>query len=135
MADTRNKVVLVVDDDKPTLSLVSMLLSGAGYRAETVISGPAAISAVSRVVPDLILLDILMPRMDGYATARELRKMLGDELPIVALTGRAERNRRLAVEAGFTGWIEKPFDVSSFLSVVRSHLEGKGPGFPEAEAG
>ena len=133
MAGTKNKVVLVVDDDKPTLSLVSMLLSGAGYQAETVVSGPAAISAVSRRVPDLVLLDILMPRMDGYATARELRKMLGNELPIVALTGRAERNRRQAVEAGFTGWIEKPFDVSSFLSIVRRHLEGKGPGFSEGE--
>lgn len=124
MAATQNTVVLVVDDDRPTLALVSMLLSSAGYRAETVTSADAALSAIARRVPDLVLLDILMPRMDGYAAAREIRRLIGNDIPIVALTGRAEKNRGMAAEAGFNGWIEKPFDVPTFLSKVKQFLEG-----------
>ncbi len=116
------KSVLVVDDDALTLSLVATLLESQGHRVESVRDGVSALNAVQHRRPDLVLVDIALPRMDGYTLTKKLRDQLGPDIPIVGLTGRPGRNPEAERAAGFSGWIEKPFEVSALLETVSKHL-------------
>jgi CheY-like chemotaxis protein len=119
------KTILVVDDDRPTLSLVASLLKTLGHEVETAVSGKAALEAIERKTPDLVLLDISLPYMDGYDVAMMLRERLGRSLPIVALTGRPGRDARRAAEAGFAAWLEKPFDVPELVKAINGQLKAR----------
>ncbi len=119
-------IVLVVDDDKMTLSLMTEILGEAGYSVQTVSGGRQALEFVSRRVPDVILLDLAMPRMDGYVLARELRQRVSNKLLILALTGRPSSDWPRAEKAGFDGWIQKPFEVADLLSSLGRYVERAG---------
>lgn len=123
MAQGSNGVVLVVDDDKMTLSLMTEILGDAGYGVETVSGGLQALEVVGRRVPDAILLDLAMPRMDGYVLVRELRQRVNEKLLILALTGRPSSDWPRAEKAGFDGWIQKPFEVADLLSALGRYIE------------
>ncbi|HEX9014771.1 MAG TPA: response regulator [Chloroflexota bacterium] len=110
------ELVLVVDDDKLTLSLMTEILGEAGYQVETASGGRQAMEQVNRRVPDVVLLDLAMPRMDGYSLAQELRRQVSKKLLILALTGRPSSDWPRAEKAGFDGWIQKPFEVSELLA-------------------
>jgi len=119
--DRARKTVLVVDDEAPILSLVAGILRDRGCEVRTTSSGKAALKIAEESAPDLVLLDVVMPRTDTSKLARELRARIGRETPIVFLTA-LPKDEKLLAEVGARDWIEKPFDVLKFADVVEQHL-------------
>jgi CheY-like chemotaxis protein len=112
----RHDVVLVVDDDTSILDTVSAILSGEGFAVVSAASGQEALDVMSREQPVVILLDMRMPVMDGWAVARALRAQ-GSSVPIIVMTA-AESARRWADEVGAEGYLAKPFGLDELLSTV-----------------
>jgi CheY-like chemotaxis protein len=112
------KTILVVDDDAGVRASLGVILEDFGYRALSAGDGREAIERLADGPPALILLDLMMPRMDGYAFAEELdRRGLRPEVPILVLTadGRAEEKAR---RVGAEGYLAKPFDLDELLEKV-----------------
>ena len=110
--------ILVVDDDEAILDIVSDVLRLEGYPVETALDGEAALEAVERNRPLLVLLDMRMPRLDGWGFARALRER-GIRLPILVMTA-ARDAAGWADEIGAQGYLAKPFDVAQLVEAVRS---------------
>jgi len=108
--------VLVVDDDEVILAAVSGILGQEGYRVETATNGSEALEAIERSHPDLVLLDMRMPVLDGWALARVLRERDID-LRIVVMTA-AQDARRWADEIGANAYLAKPFDLDDLIAIV-----------------
>ena len=117
--DGGHGTVLVVDDDTSILDTVSAILSGEGYDVMSAASGEEALEAVARKHPLLILLDMRMPVMDGWAVARALRGQ-GISVPIVVMTA-AESAKRWADEVGAEGYLAKPFGLDELLTTVERY--------------
>jgi CheY-like chemotaxis protein len=115
--------VLVVDDDTSILDTVTSILSGEGYDVVSAASGQEALDAVALKQPLLILLDMRMPIMDGWAVARALRAQ-GNSVPIIVMTA-AESAKRWADEVGAEGYLAKPFGLDELLTIVERF---RGPG-------
>jgi CheY-like chemotaxis protein len=116
-------LVLVVEDNEINMELVRDVLGAKGYRTLEATSGEAALEVVQNQAPDLILLDIQLPGMDGYTTLQRLRAMpAAAETPVVALTAQAmEGDRESFLAAGFDGYISKPIDVPEFVRAVAGY--------------
>jgi two-component system response regulator MprA len=108
--------VLVVDDDTSILDTVSAILTGEGYEVVSAASGQEALDAVAKKHPAVILLDMRMPIMDGWAVARALRGQ-GINVPIVVMTA-ADSAKRWADEVGADGYLAKPFGLDELLAAV-----------------
>jgi DNA-binding response OmpR family regulator len=119
------KKVLLVDDSPTVLQLERAFLGEGTYELLSAGNGGDAIAAATAHRPDLILLDIMMPGLDGIAVLRELRKRVETSAtPIVMVTTKSdEKNMTAALESGCTGYITKPFTRSELLEVVRDNLE------------
>ena len=118
------KTILVIEDNEQNLYLVTFILEKSGYRVIPARNGQEAIKLACQVRPALILLDIQLPLMDGYAVARELRKnpALAD-IPIVAVTSYAMTgDREQALAAGCPGHIEKPINPETFIKDIEGYL-------------
>ncbi len=122
--DGHQSTVLVVDDDTSILDTVSSILSGEGYDVVSAATGQEALAAVARKQPLLILLDMRMPVMDGWAVARALREQ-GINVPIVVMTA-AESAERWADEVGAEGYLAKPFGLDELLATVERFRKGGG---------
>lgn len=109
--------ILVVDDDEAILDVVADVLRFEGYPVETAIDGVVALEVVERDTPALVLLDMRMPRLDGWGFARTLRER-GIELPILVMTA-ARDAAGWAEEIGAQGYLAKPFDIDELLDAVR----------------
>ncbi|MGH3079392.1 MAG: response regulator [Gaiellaceae bacterium] len=119
-------LVLVVDDDERNLRLARDVLRAAGLRTLEAATGRAAIALATAERPDVILLDLRLPDLDGAAVARELR---GDprtaEIPVVALSAlQARGDEDWLLAAGFAGYLAKPIDVGDFPGQVRGYCTG-----------
>ena len=114
------KRILIIEDNEQNLYLTVFILEKAGHEVVAARSGPEGIAAARQVRPDLIVLDIKMPGMDGYTIARELRKNMElREVPIVAVTSYAMvGDREKALESGCSGYIEKPINPATFLDEI-----------------
>jgi putative two-component system response regulator len=125
--DWRPGSILVVDDEPANRSLVKSILTPLGYQIEEAADGEEALAKISRQAPDLVLLDVQMPKRDGYSVCRELK---GDSrtrlIPIVMLTalGRLE-DKIKGIELGVDDFLTKPFDISELTTRVRSLLSLK----------
>jgi DNA-binding response OmpR family regulator len=113
--------VLVVEDDPDLVDLLGVILRDAGYRVFTATDGFEALARVEAEMPSLILLDMRMPRMNGWEFAGEFRTRWDRSCPIVVVTA-AENARLRAEEIGADGWLEKPFDLDDVVRVVQRHL-------------
>jgi len=114
--------VLIVDDNTDAADALCALLGDSGYSCETAFDGPSGLEAVTRSDPDVVLLDIGLPHMDGYEVARRIRRLPGGARKlIVAVTGYGqEQDRRRSIEAGFDAHLTKPVDVDQLLMVLRT---------------
>lgn len=115
---------MVVDDDRDNLGLIHFILDSAGYEVIEAYSGVRCIELARKEKPDMILLDLAMPEMDGWEVARRLK---GDpktkNIKLVALTVRSQaEDRRRAMEAGVDGYLTKPMSVIPFIDDVSSFL-------------
>jgi two-component system response regulator VicR len=118
--DASNKTVLIVDDEPDTLELVKLVLESGGFKTVSAASGMEALREVDVSKPDLVLLDIMMPDMDGWEVFRKIKE-INSTLPIVILTAKAQNFDRLlglhVLKAD--NYITKPFGKNELISKVR----------------
>ena len=116
--------ILVVEDNDKNLKLTRDVLEFAGYTVEVAITGEEAVAQALASVPDLILMDLQLPGMDGHEALARLRADPDTQrVPVVALTASAmPMDRERALSAGFDGFLEKPIRVREFPDQVRRHL-------------
>jgi CheY-like chemotaxis protein len=114
--------VLVVDDNRDSADMMSALLRTWGHEVRTMYNGPAALASAAEHRPDIVLLDIGLPGMDGYAVARELRaRGQGGALLLIAFTGYGQDEDRLRVrKAGFDHHLVKPVDPAELEAIIEA---------------
>ncbi len=120
--------MLLIEDNEQNRYLATFLLEKSGYEVVPAESGPVGIELAGRIRPDLIVLDIQLPGMDGYAVARALKAdpEVGS-IPIVAVTSYAMvGDREQAMGAGCDGYIEKPINPETFVSEIKRFLRPAG---------
>lgn len=127
--------VLVVDDDPVIVRLLEVNLRLEGYEVETASRGDEALERAVETSPDLIILDVMMPGLDGWATARRLREQPAfADTPVVFLSARAQdddRGKGLAL--GSVSYVTKPFDPVRLMELVAELLRGEDS--PESDGG
>ncbi len=118
--------VLVVDDDLDMIEVIELVLQDAGYTTRSALNGQQALAAVATAMPALIVLDILMPVMNGWQFAQEFRARYGRGCPIVVATA-AEHVRSRTDALDVSEVLPKPFEVSDLLRLVARHVAAPRP--------
>jgi len=127
-----SKTILVVDDEKRILSLLKAYLEQQGFHVITAVNGQEAIYTARHEKPDLIILDVLMPEMDGYEFMRQHRKER--ETPIILLTAKVDEDDKVVgLELGADDYVTKPFSPRELTSRVRAVLRRTGQKPPQNE--
>lgn len=118
--------ILLVEDNEMNRDVMFRLLSRRGYQVVFAEDGEAAIDQAIQEKPDLVLMDISLPKIDGYEATRRLRQLESSrEIPIIALTAHAmTSDREKAFEAGCTDFETKPVEFPRLLAKIESHLGG-----------
>ena len=119
-----NPTILIVEDNTLNRKLAETLLKTQGYQLLTALDGQEAIDITTREQPDLVLMDMQLPKVSGYDATRTLKTQPETaHIPIVALTAHAmAEERERAMDAGCDGYITKPIDTRAFADQVREHL-------------
>lgn len=113
--------ILVIDDEEPTVKLLSMLLEERGFEPVKAFRAEEGLRKAYRYQPDLVLLDIMMPDMDGWEVCKRLREM--SDVPIVFLTARSDvKDVVQGLEMGADDYIVKPYDDDELIARIRAHL-------------
>jgi DNA-binding response OmpR family regulator len=113
--------IVIVEDEPDISEVVSLYLKRAGYTVTSFADGLAALNALNNQLPDLIILDVMLPGMDGFALTRHLRDR--SDVPIILLTSRREESDRIAgLELGADDYVVKPFSPQELVSRVRAVL-------------
>ena len=121
-AVSEKQKILVVDDDQHIAELISLYLMKDGYDTQEVYDGKKALEAVTTYHPNLILLDLMLPGMDGYQVCAEVRKT--SKVPIIMLTAKGETfDKVLGLELGADDYIVKPFDAKELVARVKAVLQ------------
>jgi diguanylate cyclase (GGDEF)-like protein len=117
--------ILVVDDEEHIRKIIKFQLEKAGYIVDTAVNGVEALKAVEAAHPDLVLLDLMMPKMDGYEVCRQLKSNYQtNHIPIIMVTAKADLENKLqGFEDGANDYIAKPFAVTELLVRVRNVLQ------------
>lgn len=120
--------ILVVEDNEMNMQLVEYLLEEGGFQILKATSGEDALQIANSDIPDLILMDIHLPGMDGLTVVREMKNTEKTRrIPILALTAHAMRgDKDRFLEAGCDGYISKPIDVKTFVSSIEKFIVVKG---------
>ena len=117
-----NKTVLIVDDEKSIVDILNFNLKKEGYSTLLAYDGLEGLELASTRGPDLILLDVMLPHMNGFDICRKLREM-GNQCPIIMLTAREEESDKvLGLELGADDYITKPFSVRELLARVKANI-------------
>lgn len=120
------KRILVVDDEKPIADILQFNLQREGYEVICAYDGVEALQKVEELVPDLILLDIMLPQKDGMEVCREVRKKY--DMPIIMLTAKdSEIDKVLGLELGADDYVTKPFSTRELLARVKANLRRHQP--------
>lgn len=120
----KRDVALVVDDSPDTLRLLTDALDNAGMTVMVALDGASAMRIVEQITPDIILLDAVMPGIDGFETCRRLKRVSGlDHVPVIFMTGLAETEHIVrGLEAGGVDYVAKPIVVAEMLARIKVHL-------------
>ena len=116
-----SKLVVLVEDEVNIAEAIRFLLSQEGWRVETLANGSGAVDVIRKALPDLVMLDVMLPGKSGFEILDELRSdpALGD-MPVLMLTARGQsRDRAMAEKAGVSRFMTKPFSNSEMLDAVR----------------
>lgn len=121
------KRILIVDDDHETVKVMQIYFSRSGMIAKTAESGRGALKSVEKFQPDLMILDIRMPRVDGVEVCKTIRYKKGDrELPIIAVTGyHSEQKKNEILQAGANLYLTKPLDMGQLLKQVKELISAR----------
>jgi two-component system cell cycle response regulator DivK len=119
--------ILIVEDNQDSRELVVKILKKKGYEMIEAVDGEEALQKAISEMPNLILMDISIPKIDGYEVTKRLKSMDEfKEIPIVALTAHAMKgDREKFISAGFEGYISKPINIRELPEQVRAYLKGK----------
>jgi len=119
--------ILIVEDNEDNRELAVKVLRNKGFETVTAVDGEEAIEKAVSEKPDLILLDISLPKLDGYEVAKRLKSMEEfKEIPIVAFTAHAMKgDREKVIAAGFEGYISKPINIREFPDQIKLYIRGK----------
>ncbi len=122
------KRILVVDDDQGLVEVLKTTLTKAGYRILTAYNGEEALEKIEKVIPDLIILDVMMPKMDGIEVAKHLLTFVsGGHIPIIFLTVKSNKEDvEKCYKAGADWYLAKPFNREELLTAVNTLLS---PGY------
>ena len=119
------KKILVVDDEKPISDIMKFNLTKEGYEVHVAADGEEALQKVEEVHPDLILLDLMLPKMDGLEVARQVRKNY--DMPIIMVTAKdSELDKVLGLELGADDYVTKPFSNRELVARVKANLRRQG---------
>jgi two-component system cell cycle response regulator DivK len=123
MPDTA-KIVLHVEDNDDNRILVKRVLQFGGYEVIEASNASEALNSINGCRPDLILLDINMPEVDGYSLTGQIKALPGlNKVPVIAITANALKgDRERSYQAGCDGYIEKPIDIDTFLDQIESYF-------------
>lgn len=121
------KTILIADDDPTIIKLLQVNLEMEGYAVVCAFDGQDAVEKAQEQPPDLVLLDIMMPRMDGWAAREALAAIPRlQDTPVIFLSARAQQaDLRRGYEAGVAEYVTKPFDPTELLDIIRRVLDGK----------
>lgn len=115
------KKLLVIDDDRSINELISLYFTKEGYEVDTCYDGLSAIEAFRNFEPDIVLLDLMLPGMDGYDVCREIRRE--SQVPIIMLTARGETlDKVVGLELGADDYVQKPFEAKELVARVKAVL-------------
>jgi CheY-like chemotaxis protein len=118
--------ILVIDDIDDNAFLLQTLLEGEGYQVDVASSGPVALQLIETEPPDLVLLDVMMPQMNGFEVTQRIRQNPTlPFIPILLITGYTEASSTQGLDAGANGFIRKPIDFDELLSRIQTMLEPK----------
>ncbi len=121
MPEGENKLILVVDDEPRLVRFVQMNLELEGYQVSRASNGMEAIDKIRKEIPDLVILDIMMPEMDGYETLERIRQI--SSVPVIMLTVKAEEEAKIhGLELGADDYVTKPFSPRELMSRVKAAL-------------
>lgn len=125
--DVNNARVLIVDDTPENIQLLGSMLKSEGYQLNIAQNGLQAIDMVKKVKPDLILLDVMMPELDGHETCKRLKNSpKTQDIPVIFLTGKVETEDIMkGFELGAVDYLPKPFNQKELLLRVQTHLKLK----------
>ena len=125
--DLKGRKILVVDDDRLNIRILAGILRSEGYVLADADSGEKALAAYAKFHPDLVLLDVMMPGIDGFETCRELKKNYGDQCaPVIFITAKNESDDVVeGLGAGGVHYLPKPFKAKEVLARIRSHLQNR----------
>lgn len=131
---SRKASVLVVDDDFRILRMVRRIIELEGYRVLTASDGEAALNVFDEEVPDLVLLDIMMPVMNGYTVCQRIREF--SQVPIIMVTARGSDEEKVSgLDAGADDFVTKPFSAKELTARIRAVLRRSQPGNEKHEPG
>jgi DNA-binding response OmpR family regulator len=118
------KTILIVEDDPKSMTLTKDLLKISGYEAIQAVNGRQGVEMAKSKLPDLILMDIMMPEMDGYAACHEIKiNTTTSKIPVIMLTAVGfDLNRKLARQYGAQGYITKPFSHQDLVDAITALL-------------
>lgn len=117
--------ILVVDDDRPSLKLISFLLREEGYAVSTAQDGQTALTIIQQRPPDLVILDVMMPHIDGFEACRRIRKVA--KIPVIFLSAKGQVDDRvMGLNIGADDYLVKPFEPAELLARVEAVLRRSG---------
>ena len=130
----RKKTVLIVEDEKSIVDILRFNLEKDDYAVETAYDGEAGLRLVVEKNPDLVLLDLMLPKMNGFDVCRRLREK-GSNVPIIILTAREEEGDKVqGLELGADDYITKPFSMRELMARVKANIRRTAMGQPAAGA-
>ena len=123
MNNKMNNVVLVVDDSPESLGMLNVALNNQGYTALVALNGAQALSIAEKIEPDVVLMDAVMPEMDGFETCRRL-KLQRPNTPIIFMTGLTDVEDVVkGFEAGGIDYVTKPISPDEVIARIKTHIQ------------